>query len=98
MTSQPLRYTKRMQTLLDKYLSGPESPPITYDINDIETITETIQSLNSTFKNKTLFDVINEIANTAGANPVNRGDTGNDIIWGVDQNFRFYFKRKSTSL
>ena len=82
-------------TLLDKYLSGPESPPITYDLDDIQVINETIDG-ELDFKNKTLFEAITELANIAGANPTNRGNTGNDIIWGVDQNFRFYFKRKST--
>lgn len=89
--------TEIITTLLDKYLSGPKSPPITYDLDDIETTSSTIGgSQGIDFKNKTLFEAINEIADQAGANPTNRGDTGNDIIWGVDQNFRFYFKRKST--
>ena len=75
-------------TLLDKYLSGPESPPITYDLDDIQVINETIDG-ELDFKNKTLFEAITELANIAGANPTNRGNTGNDIIWGVDQNFRY---------
>ena len=89
--------TAMIRHLLDKYLSHSRSPAIYYNnILDLEQISTTVDNLN--FRNETLFDCINKIGNIAGANPTNEGGDGNDIIWGVDERCRFYFKRKSTKL
>lgn len=82
-------------TLLEKYLESDETPLITYDADDIEDITTTT---TFEFKNETLFSCIQKIASVAGANPTGEGGTGTDIIWGVDENSRFYFKKKSLDL
>ena len=86
---------KMITTLLDKHLSDSKSPAIFYRSIDIENISTTAV-LN--FRNETLFDAITKIANFAGANPSNEGSDGNDIIWGVNEQSHFYFKRKSTDL
>ena len=86
---------KMITTLLDKHLSDNKSPSIFYRSQDIEDISTTAV-LN--FRNETLFDAITKIANFAGANPSNEGSDGNDIIWGVDEQAHFYFKRKNTDL
>ena len=78
--------------LLDKYLVGFLNPGIRYELSDIENIADTSQF---DFQNETLFDAIDKVAAVAGANPSNRGGRGNDVIWGVDEEGYFYFKRKS---
>ena len=82
-------------TLMQKYLTGMYSPIIQYDVNNIEDIATT-RSIE--FKNETLHSCIEKLASIAGANPTGEGSTGNDIIWGVDHDAQFYFKKKSTAL
>ena len=80
-------------TLLDKYLSDSYRPEIRYRLADIEDIED---SATFTFRNESLHSVIQKLASFSGANPTNRGGDGTDIIWGVNENGLFYFRRKST--
>ena len=84
-----------LSTLFDKYLSDENTPIIYYNPNNIDNLNTTT---SFDFKNESLFDVISKIAGAAGANPTGRGDTGTDIIWGVDENSDFYFLRKLNKL
>ena len=81
--------------LFDKYISGPYTPLIFYNRDNIDDRNTTT---SFDFKNESLYDVINKIAGAAGANPTGRGNTGTDIIWGVDENSQFYFLRKVNTL
>lgn len=84
-----------LTTLLDKYVSGEHTPTIYYNSDNID---DSSTTTSFDFKNENLFDVINKVAGAAGANPTGRGDTGTDIIWGVDEQSNFYFLRKLTKL
>ena len=88
--------------LLNRYLdtrynlnTEEKLPVIQYHRDNIENINATT---SFHFKHKNLFDCITEIAGIAGANPTGEGSSGNDIIWGVNQEQQFYFKKKSTNL